>query len=45
MPPLMQKSLPQNRYNQKNEHLGTRRETIYQWIEEKEMPAHRVGRY
>ena len=27
------------------EYLGARRETIYKWIEEKEMPGHRIGRY
>jgi len=26
------------------EHLGVGRETIYNWIEKREMPAHRVGR-
>ena len=27
------------------EYLGIRRRTIYKWIEEKEMPGHRIGRY
>lgn len=26
------------------EHLGVGRETIYNWIEKRDMPAHRVGR-
>ena len=26
------------------EHLGGGRETIYAWIEKRELPAHRVGR-
>lgn len=25
-------------------HLGVNKESIYRWIEEKELPAHRVGR-
>ncbi len=25
-------------------HLGVKRDTIYKWISEKQMPAHRVGR-
>ena len=25
-------------------HLGVARDTIYRWIEAKEMPAHKVGR-
>lgn len=25
-------------------HLGVNRESIYRWIEEKDFPAHRVGR-
>ncbi len=27
-----------------SEYLGARRETIYKWIEEKNMPAHQIGR-
>ena len=26
------------------EYLGIRRDTVYKWIERKEMPAHKVGR-
>jgi excisionase family DNA binding protein len=26
------------------EYLGVRRETIYKWLERKDMPAHKVGR-
>ena len=26
------------------EHLGVKRDTVYKWIERKEMPAHKVGR-
>lgn len=26
-------------------HLGVERETIYNWIEKRGMPAHRVGRF
>ena len=26
------------------EYLGVRRETIYKWLERKNMPAHKVGR-
>ena len=26
-------------------HLGVGRETIYNWIEKRAMPAHRVGRF
>ena len=26
-------------------HLGVGRETIYNWIEQRKMPAHRVGRF
>lgn len=25
-------------------YLGVKRDTIYKWIEEKKMPAHRIGR-
>lgn len=25
-------------------HLGVKRDTIYRWIEHRDMPAHRVGR-
>ncbi|MBO1769286.1 helix-turn-helix domain-containing protein [Agrococcus sp. TF02-05] len=25
-------------------HLGVRKDTVYAWIAEKEMPAHKVGR-
>ena len=25
-------------------HLGIRKDTVYDWIADKEMPAHRVGR-
>ena len=25
-------------------HLGVKRDTIYKWISEKDMPAHRIGR-
>lgn len=28
-----------------SEYLGARRETIYKWIEIKNMPGHRIGRY
>ncbi|MBF9015168.1 MULTISPECIES: helix-turn-helix domain-containing protein [unclassified Oceanispirochaeta] len=27
------------------EYLGVKRDTIYKWIAEREMPAHRVGRF
>lgn len=27
------------------DHLGVGRETIYNWIERRDMPAHRVGRF
>jgi excisionase family DNA binding protein len=27
------------------EHLGVGRETIYTWIEKRELPAHKVGRF
>lgn len=27
------------------EYLGIKRDTVYKWIAEKEMPAHRVGRF
>ena len=26
------------------EYLGVRRETVYKWLERKDMPAHKVGR-
>lgn len=26
------------------EYLGIRRDTVYKWIERKDMPAHKVGR-
>ena len=26
------------------EYLGIRRETVYKWLERKDMPAHKVGR-
>lgn len=26
------------------EHLGVKRDTVYKWIDRKEMPAHKVGR-
>ncbi len=26
-------------------YLGIKRDTVYKWIAEKEMPAHRVGRF
>ena len=26
------------------EYLGVKRDTVYKWIERKEMPAHKVGR-
>jgi excisionase family DNA binding protein len=26
------------------DHLGVNRDTIYKWIERKQMPAHKVGR-
>ncbi len=26
------------------EHLGIKRDTVYKWIDEKKMPAHKVGR-
>ncbi|MBI5273529.1 MAG: helix-turn-helix domain-containing protein [Chlamydiales bacterium] len=26
------------------QHLGVKRDTVYKWIEEKQMPAHKVGR-
>ena len=26
------------------EHLGVARDTVYRWIEKKDLPAHRVGR-
>ena len=25
-------------------HLGVKRDTVYKWISEKQMPAHRMGR-
>lgn len=25
-------------------HLGVQRETVYKWIQRKEMPAHKIGR-
>lgn len=25
-------------------HLGIKRDTVYKWISEKDMPAHRIGR-
>lgn len=25
-------------------HLGVKRDTVYKWIEEKKMPAHKLGR-
>jgi excisionase family DNA binding protein len=27
------------------EYLGIKRDTVYKWIAEKNMPAHRVGRF
>jgi excisionase family DNA binding protein len=27
------------------EYLGVKRDTIYKWIAEREMPAHKVGRF
>ncbi|NCN05111.1 MAG: helix-turn-helix domain-containing protein [Spirochaetales bacterium] len=27
------------------DYLGIKRDTVYKWIAEKEMPAHRVGRF
>jgi excisionase family DNA binding protein len=27
-----------------SEHLGVKRETIYKWVSQKNMPAHKVGR-
>ncbi|WP_020614464.1 helix-turn-helix domain-containing protein [Sediminispirochaeta bajacaliforniensis] len=27
------------------EYLGIKRDTVYKWIAEKKMPAHRVGRF
>lgn len=27
------------------EYLGVKRDTIYKWIADREMPAHRVGRF
>lgn len=27
------------------EYLGIKRDTVYKWIADKEMPAHRVGRF
>ena len=27
-----------------SQYLGVKRDTIYKWIEEKKMPAHKVGR-
>ena len=27
------------------EYLGVKRDTVYKWIAEREMPAHRVGRF
>ena len=29
---------------QVSEHLGIKRETVYLWIDSKNMPAHKVGR-
>ncbi|MBE6388346.1 MAG: helix-turn-helix domain-containing protein [Lentisphaerae bacterium] len=26
------------------EYLGIRRETVYRWIEQREMPGHRIGK-
>lgn len=26
-------------------HLGTSRDTVYRWIEDKKLPAHRIGRF
>lgn len=26
------------------EYLGVKRDTVYKWISEKEMPAHKIGR-
>ncbi|MBN2531854.1 MAG: helix-turn-helix domain-containing protein [Spirochaetales bacterium] len=26
------------------EHLGIKKDTVYKWLAEKEMPAHKVGR-
>lgn len=26
------------------EHLGVKRDTVYKWIERKDMPAHKAGR-
>jgi len=27
------------------EYLGVKRDTVYKWIAERDMPAHRVGRF
>lgn len=27
------------------EYLGVKRDTIYKWIHERDMPAHRIGRF
>jgi len=30
--------------DQISEHLGVKRDSIYRWIDRKDLPAHRVGR-